>query len=86
MLIKSGSTIPSVRDIIVQLKAMIVLDQQFLDQVEARMHQMVEADLPINKKSVNTDDAIATFARYGMHDKEKLFAIPHGFQSKYLQH
>ena len=52
----------------------VVLDQQFLDQVEARMHQMVEADLPINKKSVNTDDAIATFARYGMHDKEKLFA------------
>lgn len=52
----------------------VVLDQQFLDQVEARMHQMVEADLPINKKSVNTDDAIATFVRYGMHDKEKLFA------------
>ena len=52
----------------------VVLDQQFLDQVEARMHQMVEADLPINKKSVNTDDAIATFSRYGMHDKEKLFA------------
>lgn len=52
----------------------VVLDQQFLDQVEARMHQMVEADLPINKKSVNTDDAIATFARYGMHDKEKLFS------------
>ena len=52
----------------------VVLDQQFLDQVEARMHQTVEADLPINKKSVNTDDAIATFARYGMHDKEKLFA------------
>ena len=52
----------------------VVLDQQFLDQVEARMHQMVEADLPINKKSVNTDDAIETFARYGMHDKEKLFA------------
>lgn len=52
----------------------VVLDQQFLDQVEARMHQMVEADLPINKKSVNTDDAIATFAGYGMHDKEKLFA------------
>ncbi len=35
---------------------------------------MVEADLPINKKSVNTDDAIAHFARYGMHDKERLFA------------
>ena len=52
----------------------VVLDQQFLDQVEARMHQTVEADLPINKKSVNADDAIATFARYGMHDKEKLFA------------
>ncbi len=56
------------------IKGNVVLDQQFLDQVEARMHQMVEVDLPINKKSVNTDDAIATFARYGMHDKEKLFA------------
>lgn len=51
----------------------VVLNQEFLDQVEMQMRKMADADLPINKKSVNTDDAIATFAKHGMHDKEKLF-------------
>ena len=67
MLIKSGSDYSVSKGYYCTIEGNVVLDQQFLDQVEARMHQMVEADLPINKKSVNTDDAIATFARYGMH-------------------
>lgn len=46
---------------------------EFLARVEGRMREMVEADLPICKKTVNTDDAIASFGRHGMYDKEKLF-------------
>ena len=49
------------------------VDQDFLDRVEARMHEMVDMDMPIHKRSVRTDDAIALFGRHGMHDKERLF-------------
>ena len=51
----------------------INMDQDFLDRVEARMHEMVDMDMPIHKRSVRTDDAIALFGRHGMHDKERLF-------------
>ena len=51
----------------------IDLTQEFLDRVESRMRAMVEMDIPIRKKSVHTDDAIAMFGQHGMHDKERLF-------------
>ena len=51
----------------------IELTQEFLDQVESRMREIVDMDLEISKKSVNTDDAIASFRQHGMYDKEKLF-------------
>lgn len=51
----------------------IDLTQEFLDRVESRMRAMVEMNLPIRKKSVHTDDAIAMFGQHGMHDKERLF-------------
>ena len=51
----------------------INVDRDFLDRVEARMHEMVDMDMPIHKRSVRTDDAIALFGRHGMHDKERLF-------------
>ncbi len=51
----------------------VSLDQDFLDRVDARMHEMVDMDMPIHKRSVRTDDAIALFGRHGMHDKERLF-------------
>lgn len=51
----------------------ITLTREFLDKVEARMHEMVEKKMPIQKKTVNTDDAIAAFRQHGMYDKEKLF-------------
>ena len=55
------------------IEGKIELTQEFLDKVESRMHAMVEMDLPIHKKSVHTDDAIAMFGQHGMHDKERLF-------------
>ena len=50
-----------------------VLDQEFLDQVKKRMQEIVDAAIPIMKKSVNTDEAIALFHKHHMYDKEKLF-------------
>ena len=52
----------------------IALTQEFLDKVEDRMRQIVQLDLPIGKRTVSTDEAIALFRQYGMYDKEKLFA------------
>ena len=51
----------------------ITLNQELLDQVEARMQEMVQMDMPIGKRSINTADAVALFRQHGMYDKEKLF-------------
>ena len=50
-----------------------VLTQEVLERVKERMNRMVEQDLPFEKFSIHTDDAIDLFFRYGMHDKHKLF-------------
>ncbi len=42
--------------------------------IEKKMRAMVEADLPITKRSVGTDQARSIFRRQGFHDKEKLFS------------
>ena len=51
----------------------LTLNQELLEQVEARMLEMVEMDMPIGKRSINTADAVALFGQHGMYDKEKLF-------------
>ena len=49
------------------------LTQEFIDQVKARMHEIVDANLPILKRSVATDEAVALFRKHHMYDKERLF-------------
>ncbi|MCD8084238.1 MAG: nucleoside kinase [Clostridiales bacterium] len=49
------------------------LDAGLLEQVEAKMREYVEAEIPIVKRSVNTEDAVELFGRHRMYDKEKLF-------------
>lgn len=49
------------------------INQDFLDSVKKRMLEMVDEAMPINKKSVHTDEAIRLFHKHGMHDKERLF-------------
>ena len=44
-----------------------------LDEVQREMRRMVEADLPIRKRSMRTVEARRLFAENGMTDKEKLF-------------
>lgn len=46
---------------------------EFLAKVRKKMHQMVSEGIPIKKRSVHVDDAIALFRKYGMYDKERLF-------------
>lgn len=55
------------------MKGNTILNEEFLGQVKKRMRELVEAELPILKRSVSTDEAIALFHRHGMYDKEKLF-------------
>jgi uridine kinase len=55
------------------LEGDLTLDQAFLEETEAEMHRLVKKELPFEKRSVPTEDAIALFRKYGMKDKEKLF-------------
>ncbi|MEG0355856.1 MAG: nucleoside kinase [Lachnospiraceae bacterium] len=51
----------------------IKLNQEFLEHVEIRMMEMVEQNMPIQKRSIHTDDAVSLFRQHGMYDKEQLF-------------
>lgn len=55
------------------MKGSKIPDQKFLDQVKARMYEIVEAKRPIEKRTVSTDEAIALFHKHRMYDKEQLF-------------
>ena len=51
----------------------VVVDEDFLVKVTNRMREMIAEQMPINKRVVHTEEAIALFRKYGMHDKERLF-------------
>lgn len=51
----------------------VPVDDAFLGRVEHRMREMVAEDMPIKKRTVHTDDALALFHQHGMYDKERLF-------------
>lgn len=55
------------------LSGSAVVDEAFLKRLKDRMQEIIDADLPIEKKSISTNDAIEHFHRHGMYDKEKLF-------------
>lgn len=55
------------------LEGKIKPNREFLDRVEARMHELVEQKIPIEKESMHTMDAVKLFGALGMHDKERLF-------------
>ena len=55
------------------MKGGTALTQEFIDRVKERMHEIADANLPIMKRSVNTDEAIALFHKHHMYDKERLF-------------
>lgn len=51
----------------------VEMNEAFLARVKARMLEMVAAKMPIKKRTVHTDDAVALFRKHGMRDKERLF-------------
>ena len=55
------------------LKGSEPVTNELIVKIENRMKEIVLMDLPIEKISMSTDDAVKAFAKYGMHDKEKLF-------------
>ena len=58
----------------IRTKGGFMLDEAFLKRVEARMREIAAQALPIEKKSVNTDDAVELFQRTQMHDKARLLS------------
>lgn len=52
--------------------------EEFLAAVSEEMTRIVKADYAIEKKSMNTPNAIRLFAESGMHDKERLLRFRRG--------
>ena len=50
----------------------LTIDQHLLDRVEARMRELTAQAIPIEKRSLNTDDARALFSEAAMDDKARL--------------
>ena len=49
------------------------VDEQMASALKKEMYRLVMSDIKIEKRSMNTDDAVALFRELGMTDKEKLF-------------
>jgi uridine kinase len=56
-----------------EIQSDAILDEALIKRIEARMRKIVEDDIPFQKRSINTDEAIELFRNYRMYDKEKLF-------------
>lgn len=55
------------------LESSVELNEEVLKKIEDRMKEIVAKDIPFDKKSVHTDEAIRLFEQYKMYDKQKLF-------------
>jgi len=51
----------------------VPLTDEKLAKVKQRMKELVERDIPFEKRSIGTDDAIELFNKYRMYDKARLF-------------
>lgn len=49
------------------------LTEEAVKKISSRMHELIDQNLPITKKSYPIDEARAIFKKYNMLDKEKLF-------------
>ena len=49
------------------------VDQETLGRIEARMKELVNENLPIEKRSIPVEEAIEHFTEHGMIDKARLF-------------
>ena len=63
------------RALFLRAKGSFTLDQALLDRVEERMRELSAQALPIEKKSINTDDAMELFRKEGLFHKAKLLSF-----------
>lgn len=56
-----------------ELDEVVAFEEQLLTELKNEMNRLVEADFPIEKRNMNTEDAVKLFAKLGMRAKEKLF-------------
>ena len=61
------------KGLFVEVKGDVTITDQLLLRVKQRMLDYVAQELPIMKRSVNTDQAVELFTRHGMFDKASLF-------------
>lgn len=57
----------------VEVEGGVTLSQELLDRVKEEMNRLVAQDLPLKKRSENTDEAMDHFQEQGMNDKARLF-------------
>lgn len=55
------------------VKEGLILDSQIISRIEAKMHQMAQMAMPIDKVSMDIDQALEVFKANGMMDKIKVF-------------
>lgn len=56
-----------------ELDGGVEVTAELTGRIRAEMERLIEADLPFEKRTVHTDEAIRLFHQYRMYDKEKLF-------------
>ena len=59
------------------------LPQEALDQISAKMQEIVDADIPFRRHEVLTDEAIEMFKSLGYDDKARLLETSGGLYTKY---
>lgn len=59
----------------IRAKGNFTLSQELLNQVEKRMRMISEQAVPIQKKSISTDDAVELFRKTQMYDKAQLLSF-----------
>jgi len=63
------------RALFIRAQGDFTLDQALLDRVEERMRELSAQALPIEKRSISTDDAVELFLRARMVHKAQLFSF-----------
>lgn len=56
-----------------EVEGEIGVTEEVLEKVKKRMNEIVQADIPFEKRVVSTNDAMSFFKEHGMYNKEKLF-------------
>lgn len=56
-----------------EVEGTLLLDEALLKKVKAEMLKIVVEDLPFEKRTIDTEEAVGLFHEYRMYDKEKLF-------------